>query len=181
MTRLESSVSQCDACLLPRLRSVLVLRHGRPVYEGYWNGADAATLHDTQSAMKSVTALAVGIAVGEGKIRSVDEPAFAFLPDLAPFANDGPLKQGITIADLLTMSSALDCDDDDVRTAGNELKIEDLRAVVVVTTENFNQPGMFDQTIRLLEDHVFPALPCAAGAVAPNPTATPETSRPATP
>jgi CubicO group peptidase (beta-lactamase class C family) len=106
--RLEGAIERCDQCRFPRVRSVLVLRDGQPVYERYWNGADATTLHDTQSAMKSVTALAVGLAVAEGKISSVEAPAFAFLSHLAPFAHDGPLKRAITVEDLLTMSSALD-------------------------------------------------------------------------
>ena len=74
----------------------------------------------SRSATKSVTALAVGVAIGEGKIPSVEAPALAYLSDLAPFANDSPLKQAIAIEDLLTMSSALDCDDEDLESPGNE-------------------------------------------------------------
>jgi CubicO group peptidase (beta-lactamase class C family) len=104
----------------PRTTSVLVTRGSRTVYEGYFEGTDAETLQDPRSVGKSVTALAVGIAIGTGKIPSIDAPAFAYLKHLRPFANDGPGKQAITIGDLLTMSSALDCDDDDPKSPGNE-------------------------------------------------------------
>jgi len=50
----------------------------------------------------------------------LDAPAFAYLTDLAPVAATGPLKDAITIEDLLTMSSALDCNDDDRSLPGNE-------------------------------------------------------------
>jgi CubicO group peptidase (beta-lactamase class C family) len=42
------------------------------------------------------------------------------LADLAPFRNSTAFKQRMTIADLLTMSSALDCDDDVDASPGNE-------------------------------------------------------------
>jgi CubicO group peptidase (beta-lactamase class C family) len=104
----------------PRLTSVLVVEDSKTLAEAYFNGADPETLHDTRSATKSVTALAVGIAIGEGKIPFVDAPAFGFLADLKPFAHDGPLKSQITVADFLSMSSALDCNDDDPQSPGNE-------------------------------------------------------------
>jgi CubicO group peptidase (beta-lactamase class C family) len=67
-----------------------------------------------------VTALAIGAAIDRKLLPGVSAPAFAYLEDLRPFAHDGPLKQAITIEDLLTMSSALDCDDNDDKSPGNE-------------------------------------------------------------
>ena len=104
----------------PRLTSVLVLKDGKTTYEGYFGGADAETLQDTRSATKSVTSLAAGIAIAEGRIPSVSSPALAFLADLKPFAHDGETKSAITVEDLLTMSSALDCDDNEDQSPGNE-------------------------------------------------------------
>ncbi|TME46811.1 MAG: serine hydrolase, partial [Chloroflexi bacterium] len=52
----------------PKLTSVLVLEDGKTTYEGYFGGTDAETLQDTRSATKSITSLAAGIAVAEGKI-----------------------------------------------------------------------------------------------------------------
>jgi CubicO group peptidase (beta-lactamase class C family) len=62
----------------------------------------------------------VGRAVGEGALRSSEQQAFELLPDLAPFQHDGETKRGITLMDLLTMSSALDCNDFDAKNIGNE-------------------------------------------------------------
>jgi CubicO group peptidase (beta-lactamase class C family) len=104
----------------PNTTSVLIMRGDAIVYERYFDGATAATLHDTRSATKSLTALAIGIAIERGALPGVGAPAFAYLADLQPFAAAGPLKDAITIEDLLTMSSALDCNDDDERSPGNE-------------------------------------------------------------
>ena len=107
----------------PNTTSVLVIKDGRLAFEEYFGKGGRDVLNDTRSAMKSVTALAVGLALADGALRSVDEPAFARLADLAPFANNGPRKQGITLADFLTMSSTLDCNDWDAGSPPHEQKI----------------------------------------------------------
>jgi CubicO group peptidase (beta-lactamase class C family) len=104
----------------PNTTSILVLKDGKLVFERYFGEGGPEVLNDTRSAMKSITALAVGAALADGALQSVDEPAFARLADRAPFAQDGPLKQQITLADFLTMSSALDCNDWDEANPGNE-------------------------------------------------------------
>lgn len=111
----------------PNTTSVLVLKDGKLVFERYFGDGGAEVLNDTRSATKSVTALAVGAALADGALRSIDEPAFSWLTDLAPFQHDDPLKQGITLADFLTMSSALDCNDWDETSPGNEENMYPLR------------------------------------------------------
>jgi len=103
----------------PKTTSVLVMRGGTIQHEWYGDGVTADTLHDTRSVGKSITALAVGIAIEKGLLRT-DTRVFEGLADLAPFANASPLKDAITVEDLLTMSSALDCNDDDPSSPGNE-------------------------------------------------------------
>jgi CubicO group peptidase (beta-lactamase class C family) len=111
----------------PNTTSVLILKNGKLVFERYFGVGGPDVLNDTRSAMKSVTALAVGAAIADGALTSVDEPAFRWLADHVPFENDNALKQGITLADLLTMSSALDCNDWDAENRGNEENMYPLR------------------------------------------------------
>ena len=104
----------------PDTTSVLVSRQGKLIFERYFDEGGPDVLNDTRSAMKSVTALAIGIALDNGTLPSEDAPAFSWLGADAPFEHDGPLKQGITLADFLTMSSALNCNDWDMENPGNE-------------------------------------------------------------
>jgi CubicO group peptidase (beta-lactamase class C family) len=104
----------------PRTTSVIAYQHGEKMYERYFGGTDAETLHDVRSVTKSLAALATGIALADGKLPSIEAPAFAYLADLRPFKHDEPAKAAITIGDLLMMSSALDCDDDVPASPGNE-------------------------------------------------------------
>lgn len=104
---------------LPGATSVLLQRHGQLMVELYARGADAQTLHDTRSAGKSITGILVAAAVQDGLLRR-DTPVFAALADVQPLANDVPVKRGVVVEDLLTMSSALDCDDNQAGSPGNE-------------------------------------------------------------
>jgi CubicO group peptidase (beta-lactamase class C family) len=117
---LESLTASLVAAEYPDTTSVLVYKDDRLVFERYFGAGGMQVLNDTRSATRTLTALIVGQAIADGALRSAEQPAFTLLPDLAPFRNDGPAKQSITLMDLLTMSSALDCDDSDARNVGNE-------------------------------------------------------------
>jgi CubicO group peptidase (beta-lactamase class C family) len=114
---LEAAVARGD---YPKTTSVLIVRNGRLVLEHYFGEGSPELLNNTRSATKSVTALAIGRAIEDGEITSVRAHAFSYLDDLRPFRNDTPDKEAITIEDMLTMSSALDCNDDDDASPGNE-------------------------------------------------------------
>ena len=62
-----------------KIGSVLVARHGKLVYEGYFDG-DGSTLRDTRSATKSITDILVGIAIGEKRLSGVEARVLALLP-----------------------------------------------------------------------------------------------------
>lgn len=106
----------------PDTQAVIVMRRGEVAFESYFGDSTAETLHDARSVGKSITALAIGVAVERGLIR-LDTRVFERLTALAPFANPDPLKSAITVEDLLTMSSALDCNDDDANSPGNERRM----------------------------------------------------------
>lgn len=86
----------------------LVIQNGKLVYEKYWDGYDSSTISGSFSAAKSIISLLIGIAVDEGKIKSVEEPAGNYLPH---FTTNGLGK--IRIKDLLTMSSGTSYNESD--------------------------------------------------------------------
>ena len=103
-----------------KIGSVLIARHGKLAYEGYFDG-DAATLRDTRSATKSITDVLIGIAIDEHKFSGVEAKVLALLPERARrIQNADPRKTAITVEDFLTMSSPLECDDWNDASRGNE-------------------------------------------------------------
>ena len=89
--------------------SLIVLRHGKPVLERYWNGYGKDNLHEIRSATKSITSLMTGIAIDKGMLKGVDQPISELLG--AAYPGRPALSRNITVGNLLTMSSGLDCDD----------------------------------------------------------------------
>ena len=81
---------------------------------------------DIRSATKSDTALLVGIAIDRGQISSVEQPVKALLPEFADAFTD-PLRAQITVGDLLSMRSGLDCDDWTPGSPGHEDTMYDTR------------------------------------------------------
>jgi CubicO group peptidase (beta-lactamase class C family) len=92
---------------LPRLHSLLVSWRGELLLERYYNGARANRPANIKSASKSVISALVGIAIDRQLIAGVDQPIADYFPDLKGAAID-PVKQSITIEDLLTMRSGLE-------------------------------------------------------------------------
>lgn len=117
---LTSLIAELRADERRDLNGVFVAIDGAPVLEEYFNGETAETLHDMRSAGKSITSLAVGIAIDRGLIRGVDVPLTTLLPD--PPAPD---KAAIKLVDVLTMRSGLDADDDRPESPGNEDRMDD--------------------------------------------------------
>ena len=101
-----------------KIGSILVEQNGHIVYEHYFQG-DAQTLRDTRSATKSITSILLGIAIDSHKVSGVSMPLLSFFPDRT-LENPDPRKARITLEDLLTMSSLLECDDWNDFSRGNE-------------------------------------------------------------
>jgi len=102
-----------------KITSVLVARHGKLVYEKYFDG-DANSLRNTRSATKSITSMLAGIAIDHQQLPGVDARVFAYFPEKQPVADPDPRKDQITVEDFLTMSSLLECDDNNEFSRGNE-------------------------------------------------------------
>jgi CubicO group peptidase (beta-lactamase class C family) len=90
-----------------RVASVLVARHGRLVFEEYFNGWSAGQPHTMQSVTKSVVSLVAGVAAASGRL-SLDDPVTRFFPSYQPIANLDARKAALTVRDLLTMRTGLD-------------------------------------------------------------------------
>jgi CubicO group peptidase (beta-lactamase class C family) len=107
----------------PNIHSLLILRHGKLIYENYFAGEDEVDgigpvgyvnhtmddLHDCRSISKSFTSACVGIAIKQGFIKSIDEPIFPYFQAYAKYFDAA--KKKITIRDLLTMTSGLEWDE----------------------------------------------------------------------
>ncbi len=102
------------------LKAIVIVRDGHLVSEHYFNGDSVDTLHDIRSATKSLTALAMGIAIEQHSVNSIEDSIATYLPGLP---HDG--KEKIRIKDLLNMRSGLDADDTDPSTPGNEDRLDE--------------------------------------------------------
>ena len=89
-------------CVEHGCRAVVVIRHGKIVWERYWGGWTEASTDNSWSMAKSVTSALVGIAIHDGKIKGLDEKATDFVPEWL-----GSQREKITIGNLLSMESGL--------------------------------------------------------------------------
>jgi CubicO group peptidase (beta-lactamase class C family) len=115
----------------PNIHSILISRDGNLVYEKYWPGRDKKagvdlgviahgrdSLHGQQSVTKSFVSACVGIALEQGKIKNIHQKIFDFFPEYA--RQDTGIKSGITIRDLLTMTSGLTWNEEDYNDPAND-------------------------------------------------------------
>ncbi|HEX9888848.1 MAG TPA: serine hydrolase [Nitriliruptorales bacterium] len=99
----------------PWLDALVVVRHGRLVWERYHNGYDRDTPHQCKSCTKSMLSTLVGIALERGVLPSLDVPIRGYLTEYLVDGVD-PRKGDITIGDALRMRSGLDWFENDERT-----------------------------------------------------------------
>lgn len=118
------------------IHSVLIAHNNQIIYEKYWTGIDRTigfnlgivkhgvdSLHTIQSVTKSFVSACVGIALQQGKIKSIQQKIFDFFPEYA--AQDTGLKAKITIRDLLTMTAGFEWNEDDYNRVGNPEHVMD--------------------------------------------------------
>ena len=88
--------------------SVMVVRGGAVVAEGWWKPEAADKPHVMWSVSKSFTSMAVGLAAADGKL-SLDDPVLKFFPEDAPDAPSENLR-AMTVRHLLTMTCGHDAE-----------------------------------------------------------------------
>src|SRR3954469_6562021 len=101
-TAILAFVKAADSAI-DAMNSVMIVRHGHVVAEGWWSPYDAKTPHVLYSLSKSFTSTAVGLAVAEGKF-SVDDEVLKFFPGDAPDSVSANLRS-MRVRDLLRMNT----------------------------------------------------------------------------
>jgi len=91
-----------------RLESVafLIIKNDSVKYEQYWDGYSSSSLSNSFSMAKTIVGILVGIAIDQGKIRSLDQQVGDFLPEF-----NSPENKHLTLRHLLIMSSGLNWDE----------------------------------------------------------------------
>jgi Beta-lactamase len=97
------TISNDERDLIERLNtaSFIVAYRDTIIFEEYWGEHGPNVIGNSFSMAKSVVSLLIGVALDEGKIKSLDEPVANYLPE---FDDE---KKNITIRHLLTMSTGL--------------------------------------------------------------------------
>ena len=83
-------------------KAFIVIRDDTVIYERYLNGTHRDTLFTSFSMAKSFTSALIGMAIEEGKIKSVNDPVIRYLPELR-----GRGLDSLTIRDMLLMSTGV--------------------------------------------------------------------------
>ncbi len=90
-----------------RTDQVVLVADGTVIGEFYAGGFSADVRHQAWSVTKTFVAAVVGIAHGEGRIDSLQDPIEKYVPDLA-----GTEWEGVSIEDVLQMESGVHWDED---------------------------------------------------------------------
>jgi len=117
---LESMDSLVTSGKYERITSILIAKNGNVLFEKYYNGKNIESKHNTRSATKTIATLLTGISIDKGLVKSENDKIFNYLQHKIPVNNTDSRKQNITIEDLLTMSSILECNDGNRFSRGNE-------------------------------------------------------------
>jgi CubicO group peptidase (beta-lactamase class C family) len=109
-----------DSLSSPQVHAVLVARHGKLVLEEYFHGESRDHPHESRSAAKSITATLIGAAMHAHRGITLASTPYSIMnggtfPDTIE-----PRKRRITVENLLSMSSGIDCDDANSDSPGNE-------------------------------------------------------------
>ncbi len=96
---LEQAASIADA---KQSYCLLVIRHGKLVFERYWRGHGQTTPERSWSIAKSYSSTLVGIAIARGDIGSIDDSVAKYIP-----AWKGTPNEAITVKNLVSMTSGM--------------------------------------------------------------------------
>lgn len=109
----------------PLIQGVLIARKGKLVVEEYFHGFDKERLHDLRSASKTLAPVLVGTAMEQGAKLSPETPVYSLFPSYKSAAPADPRKAQLTLEHLMTMTSGLDCDENNDESPGNENALQE--------------------------------------------------------
>jgi len=118
----------------------LVVKDGVLVHEWYAGGIDPNALHTSFSISKSILSTAIGMAVQDGFIGSLEDPITDYVPELL---ERDPRFSDITLRHLITMTSGLKYVEDSspFGDAINTYYATDLRRSAIRNTVIVEEPG----------------------------------------
>lgn len=116
---LEGMTERIEHGEFGEITSLLISVDGELRYERYFDGLGPEARRNTRSVTKTVTGMLVGLAIERGALAGVEESVLERFADRV-IGNPDPRKDSMTVEDLLTMSSPLECDDWNSFSRGNE-------------------------------------------------------------
>lgn len=108
---LDELAAAVEAGRYGRVKSLLILRHGRLVHEQYFDGYEAGDLMPLYSVTKTWGAALIGIALRNGDLESVELPLEQVFTDYPELFVAAPAKRQIRLHDVLTMRHGLAWDE----------------------------------------------------------------------
>ncbi len=124
--------------------ALLILKDGQILYENYWLTAAIDEPWHSHSLSKSVVSAAVGLAIEDGHIDSVDDP----ISDYAPLLKESGYNN-VSIKDVLQMSSGIRWNEDygdpesDMRRVGIAMLLGSSYDRLVASMVRENEPGTY--------------------------------------
>ena len=113
----------------PLIHSLTIARHGRLVFDEYFFGFDRERQHDWRSASKTFASILVGVAMQRGAALSPATKVYPLFGGAGAFPNPDRRKETITLAQLMTHTSGLACDENDDDSPGGENRMQAQTAV----------------------------------------------------
>ena len=107
----------------PNVHSVLIIKDGKLVFEEYFYEYTKDSVQEMRSATKSIVSALTGIAIDKGYIKSKYEKVLSYFPEYT-LNNMSDAKKRITIENLLTQQTGLDCDISNEKSVGNEITMD---------------------------------------------------------